>query len=203
MNIFNGRAMSEKFRNKYRIPSARRPNWDYAWSANYFITICTHHRQAFFGDIVNGRMELSEIGRIVELEWLKTPDVRPDMNLHLGVFVVMPNHFHAIITIGENQFIKDRDAMHDKDATHDRDAKHCVSTDYKNAFVPQSKNKSSIVRGFKSAVTVQAHVIHTDFAWQTRFHDHIIRNSVSHDTIERYIFNNPINWLEDKFYTAL
>ena len=79
--------MSEKFRNKYRIPSARRPNWDYAWSANYFITICTHDRQAFFGEIVTDKMELSEIGRMVESEWLITPEVRPDMNLHLGAFI--------------------------------------------------------------------------------------------------------------------
>ena len=112
------------------------------------------------------------------------------MNLHLGAFIVMPNHYHAIITIGENQFNDGRDAMHG------------VSTGYKNAFIPQSKNLSSIVRGFKSAVTVRARIVHADFAWQTRFHDHIIRNSESHDTIERYIFNNPINWTDDKFYTA-
>ena len=197
--------MSEKFRNKYRIPSARRPNWDYAWSANYFITICTYHKQSFFGEIVNGAMQLSEIGRIVELEWLKTSAIRPDMNIHMGAFVIMPNHFHAIITIGENQFNDGRDAMLGvskpfADAIRDGDAKHGVSTGYKNAFIPQSKNLSSIVRGFKSAVTVQARTIHADFAWQTRFHDHIIRNSESHDTIERYILNNPINWTEDKFY---
>jgi putative transposase len=180
--------MSEKFLNKYRIPSARRPNWDYAWSANYFITICTHQKQHFFGEIVHGAMQLSEIGRIAELEWLKTSDIRPDMNIHLGAFVVMPNHFHAIVTIGENQYNDDRDAKH--------------GVDFKNAFIPQSKNLSSIIRGFKSAVTIQARSNHADFAWQTRFHDHIIRNSESHDTIERYILNNPINWLEDKFHTA-
>jgi REP element-mobilizing transposase RayT len=49
-------------------------------------------------------MQLSEIGKIVESEWLRTPELRRDMNLELGEYQVMPNHFHAILIIGENQF---------------------------------------------------------------------------------------------------
>ncbi|MEC5167465.1 hypothetical protein RCH18_003221 [Flavobacterium sp. PL11] len=42
----------EKFQNKYRIPSARLLNWDYGANGAYFITICTHKMQCFFGEIV-------------------------------------------------------------------------------------------------------------------------------------------------------
>ncbi len=49
-------------------------------------------------------MILSEIGKIVQSEWLKTPSIRPDMNLELFEFVVMPNHFHAVIGIGINSY---------------------------------------------------------------------------------------------------
>ncbi len=211
--------MTDKFRNKYRIPPARRPSWDYAWSANYFITICTKDRHHFFGNVLKGEMQLSEIGRIVESEWLKTSDIRSDMNIHLGAFVIMPNHFHAIVTIDDNEFNSGRDAMlgvsvpsenripegsaiPEGDTRPQRDAKHGVSTDFKNAFIPQSKNLSSIVRGFKSAVTVQARSMRADFEWQTRFHDHIIRNSNSHQIIEYYILNNPINWMEDELFSV-
>ena len=48
----------DKFRNKYRIPSARAPFWDYSWNAAYFIIICTKNRECFFGDVLDGRMEL-------------------------------------------------------------------------------------------------------------------------------------------------
>jgi len=101
----------EKFRGKYRISSARVRNWDYASNGMYFVTLCTKGREHQFGKIIKPetdkehfKMELSEIGRIVELEWLRTPIVRPDMNLELGEYQVMPNHFHAILIIGENQF---------------------------------------------------------------------------------------------------
>jgi putative transposase len=87
-------------------------NWDYGSEGLYFITICTQNRDHFFGEIEsvsatkgkNGEMILSEIGKIVQSEWLKTPSIRPDMNLELFEFVVMPNHFHAVIGIGINSY---------------------------------------------------------------------------------------------------
>ena len=51
-------------------------------------------------------MILSEIGEIANDEWLKTPSIRQDMNITLDEFVVMPDHFHAIIIIGENRYNK-------------------------------------------------------------------------------------------------
>jgi hypothetical protein len=73
-----------KFQNKYRIPSTRLQNWDYRWAGLYFITICTENREHYFGEITNRKMTLSEIGEIVESEWLKTFEMRPDMNLWMG-----------------------------------------------------------------------------------------------------------------------
>jgi REP element-mobilizing transposase RayT len=101
----------EKFQGKYRISSARLRTWDYSSEGIYFITICTKNREHYLGEIVTpnynrkqNEMELSALGMEVEMEWLRTPEIRPDMNLSLGEFQVMPNHFHAILIIGENQF---------------------------------------------------------------------------------------------------
>ncbi|MGC8803495.1 MAG: transposase [Bacteroidales bacterium] len=187
----------EKYKNKYRISSARAQWWDYRNAAAYFITICTQHREHFFGKIINGQMELSEIGKIVESEWLKTFGLRTDMNLIMGAFVVMPNHFHAIVGIGDNEYNTPR---------RGRDAMHGVSTTVpivpQNHFGPQSKNLASIVRGFKSSVTVAARKINPAFAWQSRFHDHIIRNHESFQRITQYILNNPTNWQKDNFFNT-
>ena len=206
--------MSDRFQNKYRIESARLKHWDYGWNAPYFVTICTQERICFFGDVVDGKMVLNEIGQIVQSEWLKTFEMRPDMNLEMGEYVVMPNHFHAIIGIGENQYntTRDtergggRDAMHGVSTVHDGDAMHGVSTtktkttEFKNKFGPQSKNLASIIRGFKSSVTKNVRQIHADFAWQSRFHDHIIRDHKSFDHISNYIVTNPMNWTADQFF---
>jgi REP element-mobilizing transposase RayT len=155
----------------------------------------------FFGEIVEEEIILSEIGGIVKTEWLKTFMLRPDMNLWIGEFMIMPNHFHAIIGIGSNVYnTKNGDAKHE-DAKHG-DAKHRVSTIVPNQFGPQSKNLASIIRGFKSSVSILARKTNLDFHWQTRFYDHIIRNDKSFQTISDYIINNPTNWNKDKFFNT-
>ena len=53
------------FRNKYRIPSARAVWHDYNGGA-YFVTICTKDMAHFFGEIVDGEMCLTEIGRCAD-----------------------------------------------------------------------------------------------------------------------------------------
>src|SRR5215216_5208318 len=154
--------MSELFANKYRIPSARLQLWNYAKAGMYFITICTKNRECYFGEIAfDGRDAMhgvsmfypTEIGKIAQTEWFKTPGLRPDMNLELGEFVVMPNHIHGIILIGENEYNCDnrRDAMHGVSTTTTTGISEC-----KNQFAPQSKNIASIIRGYKSAITTYA-----------------------------------------------
>jgi len=177
----------------YRIPSARLQSWDYGNSGLYFITICTKNREHYFGKILNGEMHLSEIGKIVKSEWTKTFDMRPDMNLKIDEYVVMPNHFHAIIMISDNRYNTGDGNGTDTDAMRGTDSKT-------NQFGPQSKNLASVIRGFKIGVTTNARKINPDFAWQPRFHNHIIRNNVSLEKIRNYIINNPTRWKADEFH---
>ena len=57
-----------------------------------------------------------------------------------------------------------------------------------------------MVGSYKAAVTRHARRLGFEFGWQTRFHDHIIRNEQSFNNISNYIINNPVNWTQDKFY---
>ncbi|MGV1013173.1 MAG: transposase [Flavobacterium sp.] len=61
-------------------------------------------------------------------------------------------------------------------------------------------NISKIIRWYKGRCSFECRKINSDFGWQSRFHDHIIRNSKSFDIIQNYIFENPMNWEKDKFY---
>jgi REP element-mobilizing transposase RayT len=85
------------YKNKYRIESARHPNWDYSANGWYFITICTQNRQYFFGNIQNGIMDLSIAGKIAQKLWGDIPDRFP--HVQLNAFIVMPNHIHGILII--------------------------------------------------------------------------------------------------------
>ena len=186
--------MVEKFQNKYRIESTRLKSWDYASEGMYFVTTNTKFRKRYFGNISNAEMHLSELGQIANQEWLDTPEIRPDMNLELGDFVVMPDHFHGIMIIGGNPYNDTRGIAIDTDGKIEmhRDSKIAMHRD--STFGPQSKNLASIMRGYKSSVTTYARKNGIDFNWQPNYYEHIIRSQEEYDQISYYIRQNIINW---------
>ena len=187
----------DKYKNKYRIPSARLQNWDYGSNAAYFVTICTRHREHYFGEIAveTGRCpvsttQLSEIGLLAKQYWEEIPIHFPFVNL--GAFVIMPNHVHGIIIIDKP--VETRQCLVST-------AMKPEITIGKKRFQNQGKNTlSSIIGSYKSVVTKNARQIHANFAWQSRFHDHIIRSGQSFQNITNYIEKNSLNWQSDKFY---
>ncbi|MEA1786425.1 transposase [Arenibacter sp. GZD96] len=184
----------KKYNNKYRISSARASFWDYGWNAAYFVTICTQNRLYWFGDMKGRKMELSAIGNIANSCWLEIPTHFPFVEL--GVHIIMPNHVHGIVIInksvdGQNVETQNSASLPTPPTELDKP---------RNQFGPQSKNLASIIRGFKIGVTKNARLIHPDFQWQSRFHDHIIRDDKSFQNISNYIINNPANWKGDKFF---
>ena len=88
----------------------RLKNYDYSRNGAYFVTILVENRAEIFGKIENGKMILNEYGQIVQDEWLKTKNLRENVKLH--EFVVMPNHFHAIVEITR------KGVLHTPDNTH-------------------------------------------------------------------------------------
>lgn len=92
--------MSDKFQDKYRIPSARAIWWDYRDDAAYFVTICTAFHECYFGKISDEIMTLSEMGEIAQQNWMDIPVHFPF--IRLDAFVVMPNHVHGILVLDKN-----------------------------------------------------------------------------------------------------
>ena len=190
--------MTERFKNKYRIPTARATWHDYK-GGSYFVTICTKDREPYFGHIIDGKMKYTDLG-ISANDCLQTiPSHFPDAEI--PVWIVMPNHIHAIIIINapaphvETQNF----ASPKQKPTHHSETQDFASLqgETMQKFGPQSRNLASIVRGFKIGVTKYANNHDIPFAWQPRFHDHIIRNQYEMNRIGDYINNNVARWKED------
>lgn len=90
----NNTTMADLFKNKYRIPTARATWHDYN-CGSYFVTICTKNRECYFGHITNGEMNYSDLGRSAINCLEQIPAHFP--HVEIPVFIVMPNHIHAII----------------------------------------------------------------------------------------------------------
>ena len=195
----------------YNLPQRKSPRatWHDYNGANYFVTFCTKNRELYFGDVVDGRMELSEIGQWVQTQIEQTAVIRQN-DVEIPIFVVMPNHVHLIVVY--NRVVPRRDASNASACRDTSNASACRDTSNVSAngatdargaslrFGPQSGNLSSVVRGIKSAVTKYAIEHDIPFAWQSRYHDHIIRNQMEMNRIAEYIQNNPMKWDLDRFY---
>ena len=179
--------MVEKFKNKYRIQSARASWWDYSNEGLYFITICTVGRECLLGKIESGEMFLSDLGKIVKEEWEKSFEIRSE--LICDTYVIMPNHIHAIIEIKNNNPV---------------DTQGLAYVHIGNGIAYRSpKSISSFVAGFKSAATIKINKYRNKPklpVWQTRFHDRIIRDFDEYHGIQNYIIENPEKWINDKFF---
>ena len=157
--------------------SIRLRGYDYSQAGLYFITICTHERLPLFGEIVDEKMIQNEMGMMAEKCWYAIPNHFP--RVMLDAFIVMPNHVHGIITVGENNHLP----LQSK-------PKHGTS-----------RTIGSIVRGFKIGVTkwfrsnTDVHVV-----WQRNYYEHILRNEAAYLKIAEYIQTNPQRWEEDIYH---
>jgi REP element-mobilizing transposase RayT len=179
--------------------SIRLKGYDYSRAGLYFITICVQNRECLFGEIVGSSyvgaalvaalnptpthpqsMILNDAGRMIESEWLALKKRFAHIELH--EYVVMPNHFHAILEIVEN----------DERAT---------------TRVAPTTNKTvgDMIDAFKSITTVEyiRSVKNHEWnrfegkLWQRNYWEHIIRDEESYERIAAYIARNPDKWNED------
>lgn len=202
-----------KFQNKYRVESHRKPNWDYSADALYFLTMVTQNRECNLGEIETETMKLSDFGKIVETEWLKSFQIRNELILHESV--IMPNHLHAIVEInngknGHCQLVEAHDRAPLPIGNDSKIAHELLLSIKRNNPIRLPKSISSFIGGFKSAVNtsidnfIDEHKLsipkynRNNHFFQPNYHDHIIRNHFEYHGIRNYIANNPKNWDSDK-----
>jgi len=179
--------MKEEF---FRKPIRLR-GYDYSLDGYYYLTICTKDRQPFFGEIRNGIMGLNKLGLIAYDFWKQIPDHFD--NVRLDEFIVMPNHVHGVLVI-------DNDMGNQNSAggqIHSVGVQNFepLRNEYQH-IIP--KSISSIVRAYKSSVTMWCNQNGYSFGWQRLFYDHIIRNQKSLQSIQNYIIHNPWKWKLDR-----
>ena len=168
-------------------------NFDYSQDGYYFITIVTKDRERFFGEIVNQEMIYTPIGVYVKSnilkffvdESLENPYQNNPyfINNHATItgiteWTILPDHIHLIIEIVNKQ-VKEYTTITGLSAL----SKGSISS-FANHF------KGNIKKWSKENNC-------SDFNWQRRFHDRVIRNNAEYDKIAAYIRNNVLNWEND------
>src|SRR3954451_456259 len=123
-------------------------------------------------------MHLNTLGHIALDAWIQTAIVRP--GVILDEFMVMPNHFHAIVLLPDH-------------GTEDDGGEH-------RSVMRRPRSLSTLVGGFKGMVTSQINARRGNAdapIWQRNYYEHIIRDDEGLQRIREYIANNPATWESD------
>jgi putative transposase len=174
---------------------SHRLRWfDYSSSQVYFVTICTHDRNHFFGDIHHETMYLNETGNLSRSIWVTLPDRFP--GIQLGDFVFMPNHFHGLVIMYKRTNVNNMPKRFQGQKQEIIEEQH-----------PQLKKTyhcppfGEVIRTFKAASTRRIRVsgIH-NFDWQANYWEEIVDDDNRFFVLCNYIRDNPKHWERDKLY---
>jgi REP element-mobilizing transposase RayT len=205
--------MSNYNPNLHKRQSTRLKGYDYSKEGNYFLTICCQDKECLFGDVVNGKMILNNIGEVVNECWLKIPNHFPKVKLK--EYVIMPNHIHGIIElINDEKSVSNNTAVENLRVINLKAENEQLlnSIPIKNSIIQNNFQKctprsiGSIIKGFKIGVTKwirdknNFEPILIESVWQRNYHEHIIRDNREYGKIVKYIINNPSKWEIDKLH---
>lgn len=154
----------------------RLPDFDDSASGAYFVTVCTQKRRCILSDISVGEglapptTELTDIGKIVE-DQLEAVSRRYPAVL-IDKYVIMPNHLHLIVVIGED-----------------------------TGGASPSPTLFDVLRVLKSLTTrFSRNQLGGALLWQRGYYEHVIRNEKDYREIRNTIDQNPARWAEDRYY---
>jgi putative transposase len=150
----------------------RNPNINYnrGW---FFVTTQVAHNKTMFGVIAGEQCRLNELGKMVEQHWSDFFKFHPEFEQ--DEFVVMPNHFHAIIrAVGGSGKSSDLSG-----------AMRIFKSLAANEYLKLKKSGRCPDIGSK--------------LWLSSYYDNLITSERELLQIRRYIRENPARWDRDRF----
>lgn len=173
--------------------SIRLKGYDYSRDGLYFITICTWKRRYFLE-------RYPELRAIVERQWRGIEERYH--HVFVDEFVIMPDHLHGIIGIGDRPHTGSMMNPHTNGSVTQP---HTAGTGLAPAPGPMKTHVKptigDIVGSFKSLCVhewlqyIKTHeLMEQGKFWHRNYYEHIIRNDAELERIRWYIRKNPEQW---------
>ncbi|MBP5321532.1 MAG: hypothetical protein J6334_11150 [Kiritimatiellae bacterium] len=166
----------------------RNINYRNGW---FFVTTQVAHNKCVLGAISGGRCLLTPLGEAVRDEWLALPAKHPE--LELDAFVVMPNHFHAIVRIHFRPTNKEHHLGYLMSRFKGKTG--YIYGKMKSGMKPAApiRPAAPISKGGALAPDIGKHL------WQFDYWDDLITSADELENQRRYIRENPERWSRDRF----
>jgi REP element-mobilizing transposase RayT len=167
--------------------SIRLKGYDYAQAGAYFVTILVRDREHLLGEVVDGAVQLSKSGEIVDECWKEIPEHFSDVEC--DAYAIMPNHIHGVLVV------RGVGARHASPLQ-----RHPLRVSNRPTG-PKPSSVGAIVGSFKSAATNRINRFRRTVGfvvWQRNYYEHVIRDEESLNKIREYIIHNPLRWEFDR-----
>ncbi len=180
---------------KHHRRSIRLKGYDYTSPGWYYVTVCTHDRKFFFGDVADGQMRLNDAGRMVDFVWTQLP--HQFQHITLDARVVMPNHMHGILVVVGAPLVGALGGAGTR--------RPAPALSLEGAGTRPAPTMGDVVGAFKSITTYEYTLgvrqrnwpSFNGRLWQRNFYEHVIRNEHELNTIREYVCLNPSGWAYD------
>ncbi|MEX2238270.1 MAG: transposase [Dehalococcoidia bacterium] len=167
--------------------SLRLPGYDYSSPGAYFVTLVHPQSRLLF--------EHDQLCRIARNVWNAIPTMFP--NVELNAFVVMPNHVHGIVMIGEREALAG--VSNQTSAVMDERLTPAATEVVQGGGVARS-GLPDIVRYYKNTTARRINSLRRTrgtAVWQRSYWDRILRNDRAVEVARNYIMLNPLRWDSD------
>lgn len=185
--------------------SIRLKEYNYSQNGTYFITICTQDRECLFGNVVCREMVVNDAGSMVQKWWLELKN--KFSTIVIDEYVVMPNHFHGLITmvnpVGADLRVCPDSISDSRGAKCDeKTGAECLEKMGAHIGAPlpemmqwfKTMTTNEYIRGVKQNQWPSFN----QRLWQRNYYEHIVRDELSLNRIREYIQNNPLQWEWDE-----
>ena len=180
--------------------SIRLRDYDYATPGMYFLTLCTQHREPWLGEIIDGKFDPTEDGKIAIAAWQSLPQRFP--NIRLDVFVAMPNHVHGILEIVDKSPRAGREMVvgAGREMVVGAGREMVVGAGRGNP-APTVMGLGNVVAYFKYQTTKTINQKSGQAGrriWQRNYWERVVRHDDELTNFRNYIVTNPQCWNRDR-----
>lgn len=173
-------------------------NYDYSFPGSYFVTICIKDKIQKFGHIENDKLILNQLGEVAKISWLQIPKFYNDV--FVDEFIIMPNHIHGILHVIYDFDYVTREEAINVGAINNRPYQYNRPCQYDHPYDNHYGLLSRVIKMYKRDVSKTIHLnFDPTFVWQKSFYEKIIKNDYQLNIVRQYVFNNPLNWKNDRF----
>ena len=175
-----------KARQLHKRAAMRLEHFDYTQGGPYFLTICLQRRTPLLGKITDrGSVALNPFGVMITTVWRAMPEYNP--GLILDEFIVMPDHFHAIIGFVDPHIWR---ALWP--ATTDAEVDQDDSKKFSRLSVSKivGRFKLQTLKHYRQGVTESGWPTYAGQLWQRGYWDRIVRSERDLQSHREYIYNN-------------